>query len=77
MGGDATPRAVRRREVGWPVRVELAEDDLDSFERSIKDLVGKLDTIEDRQRQILIALATGAMLLLANIAVMLMIGGQL
>lgn len=70
MPTEGARRAVRRSGLEDHHRIKLAEDDLDDLSGTLADFDRRLDEIQAKQNQILIALVTGAILLTLNVGVM-------
>lgn len=60
-------RTEQRKRYAIPVRIELAEGDLDTHDRRFADLMGKLDKLNARATSLLIAMVTTTIMLAGNL----------
>lgn len=65
---DLPSRTEQRRRFAVPVRVELAETDLDNHDRRFAEVMGKLDKLNARAIGILISMMTTSVLLAVDVA---------
>lgn len=64
---ELTPRTEQRKRFALPVRVELAENDLDTHDRAFSRMESKLDKLNARATGLLISMTTATLLLAIDV----------